>query len=148
MADRLQDRAFLKELLGEQVRVPQRIVAGFRELDGEQLPLVVPFVERLGDGEALVALQPDQPGVQSSCEGFGGGGLAHAGLTFEQQRLAQRDGEVQRGGEALVDDVVDLVETPLQVGGVARRWQDIARLRAYEEAPIPRPPASRASSNW
>ena len=36
--------------------------------------------------------------------------LPDARLAFEQQRLTERGGEVERGGGALVDEVVDGVE--------------------------------------
>ena len=41
---------------------------------------------------------------------LGGRRLADAGLSLEQQRLPERGGEVERGGSALVDEVVHGVE--------------------------------------
>ena len=73
--------------------------------DGEKLALIVPFVERMSGVDALVALQPDEIARQQLCDGLGGFRLADARRAFEQQRLAEPDGEEDRGGEAIVGEV-------------------------------------------
>ena len=87
-----------------------RSCAGLGEPDGEQLALVVPLVQRLGRGQPLVALQPDQRRPERAGERLGRGGLADPGLALEQQRPAELERQVQRGGQAVVDQVVDRVE--------------------------------------
>ena len=110
VADAAQDRPLVQELLGEQVGLGQPVVAGLREADGEQLPLVVPLVQRLGRGEALVALEPDERRPERAGQRLRGRGLADPGLALEQQRTPSASGQVERGRRALVDQVADRVE--------------------------------------
>ena len=74
--------------------------------DLDHLARVVPLVDRRGDVEALVALQPDQRPLQRLGQHLGDLGLADAGLAFAEQRPAELQGEEQDGGEAAVGDVV------------------------------------------
>ena len=60
-----------------------------RALDGEELALVVPLVERGVLVQALVALQADQLGAAHRGQRLGDLGLADAGLAFEQQRAPE-----------------------------------------------------------
>ncbi len=76
-------------------------------LDAQQLLLVVPLVQRLGLVEALVALQPDQPGARQFGHRLGQLGLARAGRALDQDRLAQALGQVDHAGDALVGQVAD-----------------------------------------
>ena len=70
-------------------------------------------------------------GAPRACgHGLGGGRLAHARLALEEQRLAERGGEVERGGGALVEEVVDGVETRDHVVGIDER--------ARSRHPLPR----------
>ena len=73
--------------------------------DGEKLALVVPFVERMRGVDALVALQPDQLARQERGDRLGGFGLADAGRALEQQRLAEPDGQEDRGRKAVVGEI-------------------------------------------
>ncbi len=100
MADAAQDRAFEEILLGVQVGLGGNLAARFGEPDREQLTLVVPVVEGLGDRQSLVALQPDQRATEDLREDLRCGGLADPGFALEQQWSAQRDREVDRGGGA------------------------------------------------
>ena len=118
MAHRPQNRPFLEELLGEQVGVGELVPVGLRESDRQQLALVVPLVDGFAGGEPLVALQPDQRGVEDQRERLGSGGLADSRLALQQQRLAEREGKVQRRGHAIVDEVTHPVEPRPHVGGV------------------------------
>ena len=111
----LQDRALLEELLGEQVGVAQLLMAGLGQADGQDLTLVVPLVERLAGGDALVALEADERGGQRPGQGLGRRRLAHAGLTFEQYGLAEGQRKRQRSGQAVVGQVADLVQAALQL---------------------------------
>ena len=72
---------------------------------GEQLAGVVPFVDGLGDVDALVALQPDQLTTGPRCEDAGYLGLAHPCIALEQQRPVQHQGQEDRGGQPLVGEV-------------------------------------------
>ena len=74
-------------------------------LHPQQLLLIVPFVERARLVEAFVALEADQIGVEDFGEDLGDFGLACAGGTFDEQRLFEREGEEDRGLDAIVGDV-------------------------------------------
>ena len=80
-------------------------------LDAQQLLLVVPLVERLGLVEALVALQADEAGAGHLGDGLGELGLAGAGRALDEDRLAQPVGEEHDAGDALVGEVVDLLQS-------------------------------------
>ncbi len=84
------------------------VLAGaFARLDGEQLALIVPLVERGVLVEALVALQADQLGLVHGGERLGDLGLADAGLALEQQRPLEILHQPQRGRDVAVGDVAD-----------------------------------------
>ncbi len=106
--DRDQQRAGQQELLGEDVvagLLPR--LGALTRRDAQQLLRVVPLVERPRLVDALVALQPDQPGAGGLRDRLGELGLAHAGRTFDQQRLAepirQVDGGRDGGGRQVAD---------------------------------------------
>ena len=65
----------------------------------EQLARVVPFVERVADVEAFVALQANQIGVERGGDRGGQRGLADARLALEKQRSFQAQREKQRNRE-------------------------------------------------
>ena len=110
--DRLEQRPADQEL------GPEQLVLGdgafLRRADVQQLARVVPFVDGMGDVEAFVALEPDQPGAGGNRERLGGLGLADAGLALEQQRLLEREREEERSREAAVGQVVGLLERRLR----------------------------------
>ena len=91
-----QQRPGEQELLAEQVGLPKLLVGGLGQPDGKQLLGVVPLVQRLGRGDALVALQPHERGVQRRGERLGRLGLADARLTFQQDRLPHPHRKKQR----------------------------------------------------
>ena len=110
--DRLEQRPGEQELVGEDVGldvVPARVGVALG-LDAQQLLLVVPLVERLGLVEPLVALQADEPGAAHLGHRLGQLGLAGAGRTLDEDRLAQAVGEVDDPGDALVGQVVDRLQ--------------------------------------
>ena len=82
----------------------------------EELARVVPLVERLRGVDPLVALEPDQVGLEDAGERLPDLGLADPRLPFEEQRPAHRDGQEDRGREAPVGQVVLPTEGPFDVG--------------------------------
>ncbi len=125
----LQDRPVDQVCLGVELVCCHAGAAGLGEPDRQQLPLVVPVVERLARGQTFIALQPDQLRIQHFGKGFGRGGLADAGLTFQQQRPAQLHRQVNRRRGAGVQQVVILVEQPGHVAGAAQRHGTVASSR-------------------
>ena len=79
-------------------------------LHPQELLLIVPFVERARLVETLVALEPDEFGLQNFGEHLGDFGLAGARGPFDQQRLLERQGEKDRGLDALIGDVARPLE--------------------------------------
>ena len=95
-------------MLLDALRVLARALA---RLDGEELALVVPLVERGVLVEPLVALQADQLGLVDLGERLRDLGLADAGLALDQQRPAEEVHQPQRGRKIAVGDVAGLGET-------------------------------------
>ena len=62
--DRLQQRPIEQEFGREEIGTGDVAVGSLGEADGEHLARIVPLVERLGGGDALVALEPDQRRAQ------------------------------------------------------------------------------------
>src|SRR5450755_1593459 len=96
--------------LGEQVLVTDVLPGRLGQPDGQQLTRVVPFVQRLGGRDALVALQPDQRRVERGRQRLSRLGLADARLAFEQDRLPHPDGQEQRGGQLVAGQVADRLQ--------------------------------------
>src|SRR5581483_2085354 len=93
------------EFLGENARLglfPGMPLVG---LDAQELLLVVPFVQRLGLIQALVALQPQQPGSGQGGSGLREFRLADPGRTLEQQRFFQAVGQVKDVADQVVGDI-------------------------------------------
>ena len=101
--DRLEQRPPDQELAAEELRLVDRSL--LRGADVQQLPRVVPLVDGVRDVEALVALEPDQPGAERRRDRLRRLGLADARLALEQQRLLERQREVERGREPAVREV-------------------------------------------
>src|SRR5258707_10947626 len=80
------------------------ILAAMR-LDREQLPLVIPFIERGRLIQALIALQADQLGRMRRGQRFCHFGLADARFTFEQQRTPEQLHQRDRGRQFAVGDI-------------------------------------------
>ena len=66
---------------------------------------IVPFVDRAGDIEALVALEADQLAVERGGENLRDLGLADAGLALEEQRPSQPEAEENDGRERPIADI-------------------------------------------
>ena len=92
--DRLEQRPPDQELAAEELLLGHGAL--LRRPDVEQLARVVPLVDGVGDVEALVALQTDQPRAERSGERLRRLGLADPRLALEQQRLLEAQGEEQR----------------------------------------------------
>ena len=86
--DRGEQRSLQQIALGEDVLLDRVGVLAhpFARLDGEQLALIVPFVQRGVLVEALVALQADELRAVHGGERLRDLGLADARLALEQQR--------------------------------------------------------------
>ena len=111
--DRLEQRPPDEELRPEQLLLGHR--AFLRRADVEQLARVVPLVDGVRDVEALVALEPDQPRAEDARQRLRRLRLPHARLALEQQRLLEREREVERGREAAVRQVARLLEAALEL---------------------------------
>src|SRR5581483_4437104 len=86
----------------------------------QELTRIVPVIDRVMDIDPLVTLQPDQSSSRGGSECTSHLGLAHPGLTLQQQRLLERErqmhrqgqrpvGQVALGGQGL-PDVLDLLD--------------------------------------
>lgn len=82
----------------------------------EQLPRIVPFVQRVPDVQPFVALQPNQIGLQRSGCGRRKRGLADARFAFEEERPFEPERQKERNGETAVGDVVLGGQAMLQIG--------------------------------
>ena len=71
----------------------------------EELARIVPVVEGVVQVDALVALQPDQARACEPGQRLRHLGLAHTGLTLEEQRLLEGGRKVDGSGEAPVSEV-------------------------------------------
>ena len=78
------------------------------------MPGIVPLVQRLGDVDSLITLQPYERGLQRGGKRLGGLGLADSWLALDENRLAQPRRTKQRHDRAIVSEVVDTVERAAQ----------------------------------
>ena len=117
--DRLLALDRLEERTPDQVLRPEELLLGDGALlgrpDVQELARVVPLVDRVGDVEPLVALEPDQPRAERRGERLRGLRLADARLALEQHRLLQPAREEERRREPTVGQVVGLAETDLEL---------------------------------
>ena len=82
----------------------------FRDSDFNELPSVVPVIDRVGNIKAFVALQSDD-----LCAGGGGQYLRHfsfsdASFTFEQEWAVEFQGEVNRCDQPCIGNVIVVSE--------------------------------------
>src|SRR5437763_332294 len=133
--DGLQQGPSEQEGFGEDVGLDRRPVPLVLPvgLDAQQLLLVVPLVEGLRLVEALVALEPDEPGAGRGGDGLGQLGLAHAGRAFDEYGLLQPVGQEDDAGGGGVGQVVDRPELFLDgVDGdeaLSHGWFRLSRVR-------------------
>jgi len=106
-AHRGQQWAFQEEFRAEQL--VDGVFVGhlvFRQgADVQQLPGVVPFVERLARVDAFVALQPDELAAEHRRDHLGQLGLAYADLALQQERPVQGQRHEQRRGQPAVSQI-------------------------------------------
>jgi len=128
--ERREQRA-LDEVVGpEQALLLERLAARLGEPDPQQLPRVVPLVERLRGVDALEALQAHERRVEQLGQRLRRLRLADAGLALEQQRLRQPDRAEQSGRQRRVGQVADLGQTSGQGGDVGDQLVE-AHVRGY-----------------
>ena len=114
LPERLEERHLDEELRRVEVGGVDRAGA-LGDADVQELADVVPVVEGAAGVDALVALQADAVAAEDAGDDVADLGLADAGHALEQQRLAELEGEVERGDEALVGEIAGLGQ-----GGVQR----------------------------
>src|SRR2546426_5278886 len=112
MCDGLQQRPLQQKRLTEDLTLSglKRHLAVLEHPDVQQLALIVPFIQRRRGIQSLVTLQADEVGVQSPGHYFGHLGLPDPGASFDQQWLAQLNGQIDRRGQRLVSDVALTVQ--------------------------------------
>src|SRR2546425_1555528 len=112
MCDGLQQRPLQQKRLTEDLTLSglKRHLAVLEHPDVQQLALIVPFIQRRRGIQPLVALQADEVRVQSPGHYFGHLGLPDPGASFDQQWLAQLNGQIDRRGQRLVRDVALAVQ--------------------------------------
>ena len=108
---RLQQRPLDQKALGKHVVLQAGAVVlalGLGDADGDHLRGVIPLVDRGGDVEALVALQPDQPAAKRRRQHLGDLGLANAGLALEEDRPAHLKRQIKHRAERAVGEIFGL----------------------------------------
>src|SRR6202035_3523154 len=96
----------------------------------QKLPRVVPLIDGVSQVDALVALEADQPRAQHVSHHLCRLGLANAGLTLDEERLLELQGQKDRGCEGSIADVVAVAKPLLDVlDGVRRCDGHSQRLR-------------------
>jgi hypothetical protein len=115
--DCLEQRALQQIALGENILLLEgnRALIVLEQLDGEQLPLVVPFVHRRMHVEPLVTLKADELGAAYRGERLRDFGLAHAGIALQQQRATEIQHQQERSRERTLGDVTCAMQLALQI---------------------------------
>jgi hypothetical protein len=121
VAHTLKDRPVHQIGLGVEVGLGDGFAARLGQPDAQQLALVIPVVQRLGSGQPLIALQSKQRRIQHGGKRFRRSRLADTRFTLEEQRAAERDGQVDRRGGADVEQIVVGVETPDHVVNIVEQ---------------------------
>ena len=134
--DRLQQRAGQQELTGKDVDMLEaagaRLAGRLQHADAQDLPRVVPFIDRRRHVQPLVALQADQIGIQDRRQHLGDLGLADPGLSLQEQRPVELHGQEHTGGQVAVG----------HVGAPLHRL-----LHGFDAVEPRRPPSSRRVSS-
>src|SRR2546422_10422412 len=81
----------------------------------QQLPRIVPLVDRVREVDALVALEADQPRAQHLGHDLGRLSLADACLALDEEGLLQLEREEDGRRQGTVADVPALAQTLLDV---------------------------------
>src|SRR5437773_7821913 len=141
VVDRVQQRPPQQELLTEDLAFREpAILALVEQPDVQELARVVPFIDRVREVDAFVALQADQPRAEHVGHDLGRFGLADPGLALDEQGLFELQGEVDGGRQRPVADVPPLTQTSLDVvdgcrGGRAHLQKTTARQRRASRMP-------------
>src|SRR6266850_2295288 len=98
----------------------------------DHLPRVVPLVGRLGNVQALVALQANELAAERLRHHLADFGLADAGLALQEQRAAHGERKEKGGGEAAIGHV--LARREQRLGLVDRLWKGLGHGEAAERA--------------
>ena len=125
-ADRAQQRPLDEELRAVEVG---DTISFLQPACVQELTRVVPLVERLRGVDALVALEPDQLGVEDAGERLRELGLADAGLALEQERTLHREREIDGAGKAVLGQVRVAPQSSLDLGHRAKPHGAIVRNR-------------------
>ena len=104
-ADRGQQRPFQQVFFRKNLILDGIGILAAMRLDREQLPLVIPFIERGRLIQPLVALQADQLGRMRCGKGLGDLGFADARFALEQQRAPEQLHQRDRGRKLAVGDI-------------------------------------------
>ena len=88
----------------------------YKRQDSEELFLVIPFVQRLGLVQPLVALQADEAGPEETGDGLRQLRLTGPGRPLDEHRLAEPVGEIHHAGEAVIGQVGDRCQAVAQLG--------------------------------
>ena len=108
LGDRLEKRPAEEIALGEDPLLGLvRALVVPTGLDGEELALVVPLVDRRRRVEPLVALEPDEASAGRRRERLRDLGLPDSRLPLDEERPPQAKREVERHRERIVGDVAD-----------------------------------------
>ncbi|ANK72489.1 hypothetical protein FA04_07550 [Ensifer adhaerens] len=105
----LQNRAADQETFGEDVAFDPLAVdlAGcFRQADFEHLRRIVPLVDRRGDVETFVALQPDQRPVERLGQNLGDLRLADAGFALKKKRALHPECKKQHRRQRRAGEII------------------------------------------
>ena len=117
--DGLQQRPLDQKGFAVQLAVRARTIERMRRIKNpelEQLPRIVPFVQRVPDVQPFIALQPNQIGLQRSGGGRRKRSLADARFPFQEERSFEPEREKECDGETAVGDVVLGGQAMLQIG--------------------------------
>src|SRR5487761_346877 len=116
VVDGVQQRPPQEELRAEDLALcGTPIVLLAQQADVQKLARIIPFVDGVGEVDALVALQADQAGAQHIGHDLGRLRLADAGLALDEQRLFELEGQEDGGREPAVADVAPLAQARLDL---------------------------------
>lgn len=85
---------------------PIERVRGIEDPELQQLTGIIPFVERMADVQAFIALQTDQISVERRGRRGSERRLADAGFALQKERSLETKRQKQRNRKATVGDIV------------------------------------------
>ena len=108
MANGFKQGTIQQKFIAEDGTLKQRTLLRllFGHTNMQDLPGIVPFVQRRLCVQPLVALQTDQRRIEYAGQHFGNLRLAYAGFPFEQQRFFQIGGKLDGQGERPVGNII------------------------------------------